>query len=103
MTPEGKVKTRVKKILAKFKPKLWDHWPVQSGYGAPTLDCTGAISGRAFAIETKAPGEHPTPRQQLTIEEMRAAGIRVFVIGESVVDGYYSGELELFEWLKSHK
>lgn len=102
MTPEGKVKKRVKRMLAVFQPKLWAHWPVQAGYGAPTLDCTGAISGHAFAIETKAPGEHPTKRQQLTIEEMRAAGIQVFVIGEEIVDGYYSGELELWNWLKKH-
>lgn len=102
MTPEGKVKKRVKKMLAHFGANLWAHWPVQTGYGAPTLDCTGAINGHAFAIETKRPGQHPTERQKLTIEEMRAAGIAVFVIGEAFDDGYYSGEMDLWKWLKRH-
>lgn len=83
MTPEGKVKADVKKILAKFKPQLYDHWPVQAGYGKPTLDCTGAINGHAFAIETKAPGKSPTSRQELTISDMTLAGIQVFVIDGS--------------------
>ena len=107
MTPEGKVKDRVKRLLALFGPKLWAHWPVQTGYGAPTLDCTGAINGHAFAIETKY-NDVPTKRQQLTIEEMRAAGIAVFVVGEKIYsDGgkawQASGMMELGTWLKSHR
>lgn len=103
MTPEGKVKERVKKILKPFKPKLYAHWPVQTGYGAPTLDCNGAINGRAFSIETKAPGKHLTPQQEATKAEKEAAGIKVFVVGEKLMDdGYYTGEAELFSWLKAH-
>lgn len=105
MTPEGKVKAIVKRVLALCGPKLWAHWPVQTGYGAPTLDCTGALNGHAFAIETKY-NDVPTDRQALTIEEMRAAGITVFVVGEKVPRGRVreaSGLRELAEWLKSHK
>jgi hypothetical protein len=107
MTPEGKVKLRVKELLREFKPRLWAHWPVQVGYGAPTLDCTGAYNGHAFAIETKAPGEDLTDRQQLTKQEMEDAGIRVFVIGRVAwSDGgkklVYDGMLELEEWLQQH-
>lgn len=79
-TPEGKVKDRVKRILQQHKPQLYAHWPVQTGFGAPTLDCTGAIFGRAFAIETKAPGKIPTPRQISTMLEMKKAGYKLFVI-----------------------
>jgi len=79
-TPEGKVKERVKKLLAQYKPHLYAHWPVQNGMGSPTLDCTGAINGRSFAIETKAPGKELTPRQALTVAEMAAAGVVVWVI-----------------------
>jgi hypothetical protein len=79
-TPEGKVKERVKRILAKHKPQLYAHWPVQAGFGAPTLDCNGAILGHPFTIETKAPKKKPTPRQILTMQEMKVAGYKVFLI-----------------------
>lgn len=79
-TPESKVKARVKLILAKHKPQLYAHWPVQAGFGSPTLDCNGAILGKAFAIETKAPGKKPTPRQISTMVDMKRAGYKIFVI-----------------------
>lgn len=80
MTPEGRVKIHVKRILEKYKPALYAHWPVQTGFGAPTLDCNGAILGIAFSIETKAPGKMPTARQLATMREMKAAGIKIFLI-----------------------
>ena len=115
-TPEGKVKDRVKRILKKHG--CYQFWPVQTGYGAPTLDCLGCHNGFFFGIETKAPGKHPTPRQMLTIDDMTAAHGKVFVIGEykrgdkvKVGHGYppyekeiivqeeYSGLGELEAWL----
>jgi hypothetical protein len=54
--------------------------PVQTGYGSPTLDYLGSSRGRAFAIETKAPGKKPTVRQKAIIKEMEHAGMKVFVI-----------------------
>jgi hypothetical protein len=80
MTPEGKVKVRVKRILDRYKPALYAHWPVQTGFGAPTLDCNGALWGQAFSIETKAAGKRPTARQIETMREMKAAGIKIFLI-----------------------
>ncbi len=79
-TPEGKVKDRVKRLLKKHD--CYQHWPVQTGYGAPTLDCVGCCSGFFFAVETKAPGKRPTPRQRLTMADMREANGAVFVVGE---------------------
>jgi hypothetical protein len=79
MTPEGRVKHLVKKMLAEFTG-LHAHWPVQNGMGSPTLDCIVCCRGYYVAIETKAPGKHPTPRQELTIEHIKAAGGLVFVI-----------------------
>jgi hypothetical protein len=93
-TPEGRVKTQVKRILKGYA-NLWSHWPVQNGMGSPTLDCVGIYYGFGFAIETKAPGEKPTPRQELTIADIRAAGGPVFVI-----DGE-AGYKQLEEWLCS--
>jgi hypothetical protein len=109
MTPEGKVKAAVKKLL-KSIPYVHTHWPVQTGYGAPTLDCTGTIRsalycniGVSFAIETKAPGEKLTPRQELTKSQMEEAGVTVFVVGEHIeADGSYSGMAHLSRWLRQH-
>jgi hypothetical protein len=54
--------------------------PVQAGDGAPGLDFYTCAFGRFFAIETKASGKKPTARQTLTINELRRAGAKVFVI-----------------------
>ena len=78
MTPERKVKIAVKKVLKEMG--AYQFWPVQTGMGAPTLDCIGCYQERFFAIETKAPGKKPTPRQELTIQQMRNAQAMVFVI-----------------------
>lgn len=90
-TPEGVVKNRVKQVL-KVYGAYW-HCPVQNGMGAPSLDFVCCFKGRYFAVETKAPGKKPTPRQEITISEIEKAGGNVFVI-----DGDCS---ELEEWLKS--
>ena len=78
MTPEGKVKEQVKKLLKQHG--AYYHMPVQNGMGAPTLDFVCCIKGRFFAIETKAPGKKPTPRQELTMTQMADAGAAVFVV-----------------------
>ena len=80
MTPEGKVKEKVKAIIKAYKPHVYSHWPVLNGMGAPTLDCVGCANGEYFAVETKADGKALTPRQLVTLEEMRKAGARVFII-----------------------
>lgn len=92
MTPEGKVKEKVKKVL-KAHGAYW-HMPVQNGMGAPSLDFIGCYFGRYYAIETKAGNKQPTPRQKLTIESIQAAGGKTFVVNE------VSGLKELEEWLQ---
>lgn len=94
MTPEGRVKAAIKKIIAAYHPHVYSHWPVQNGMGAPTLDCIGCVGGRYFAIEAKKPGAKPTERQEQTISQMIAAGARVFVI-----DGRPSQMHEFDTWL----
>jgi hypothetical protein len=92
-TPEGKIKDDIKKVLKAHA--TYYYMSVPYGYGAPTLDFTGCHRGRFFAIEAKAPGKLPTPRQELTAQEMKAAGAAVFVI-----DGPYGLE-ELKAWLSA--
>ncbi len=78
MTPEGKVKNEVKKQLKLLG--AYQFWPVQTGMGAPTLDCLCSINGRFVGIETKAPGKRPTPRQELTINAICNSGGITLVI-----------------------
>ncbi len=74
MTPEGRVKADIKKWLK--SQGAYFFMPVQSGYGASTLDFLVCLNGRFYAIETKAPGRNlkASPRQMQVIEEIRAAG-----------------------------
>lgn len=78
MTPEGKVKEKVKRLLKKYG--AYYHMPVMNGMGAPTLDFVCCYHGFFIAIETKAPGKKPTPRQLLTMADMEAAGAFVFAV-----------------------
>lgn len=92
MTPEGKVKAAVNKLLSKYK-SLYRFMPVPGGFGASSLDYLLCINGHFVALETKAPGKKPTDRQKLVIGQIRRAGGTVFVI-----DGE-NGELEQLEAL----
>lgn len=81
-TPEGKVKTQIKKVLKPFidNGTMWAFWPVPYGYGKREIDCIGCHLGEFFAIEAKAHGKEPTALQELTIGSMRKARGKVFVI-----------------------
>lgn len=78
-TPEGKIKTKVNARLKDINP-LWKFMPVSMGYGLPSLDYLLCVNGYFVAIETKAPGKKPTPRQEHTIGIIRAAGGIVFIV-----------------------
>jgi hypothetical protein len=84
-TPEGKVKRKVSALLKSYSG-LFYTMPVPSGFGESTLDYLGCYRGLFFAVETKAPGGKPTPRQETTIATMRAAGATVFVIDGDTTD-----------------
>ena len=91
MTPEGQVKHKIKQVLKKYG--AWYYMPVPGGYGEPTLDFICSYHSITFAIEAKAHGKKPTPRQKVTINTMERTGIRTFVI-----DGD-KGLKELRDWL----
>ena len=78
-TPEGKVKAVVSALL-KDAPDIYYFMPVQGGFGASTIDYLGCHKGRFFGIETKAPGEKPTVRQQLVLAFIKRAGGKTFLI-----------------------
>ena len=85
MTPEGKVKVRVKKILT--EAGAYYAMPVASGYGnAGTPDFLVCYRCQFLAIETKANGGKPTALQEATMQRIRDAGGRVLVIDETNVE-----------------
>lgn len=89
-TPESKVKAMVRKVLAEFSERvevdgfsvetLKQYWPVPSGFGESDLDCIVCYYGVYIAIETKASGKKPTPRQELCIARTHGAGGMTFAI-----------------------
>jgi hypothetical protein len=79
LTPEGKVKAAVNRIIDKYK-SVYKFMPVPSGYGPSSLDYLLCINGHFVAIETKAPGKKPTDRQKMIIGQITRAGGVVFVI-----------------------
>lgn len=91
MTPEGRVKNQIRKVLKEFG--VWFYSPVSNGMGMHGIpDFVGIHKGRSIMIEAKAPGGKPTPRQEITIAAIRSAGGQVFVI-----DGDCS---DLITWLQ---
>ena len=79
MTPEGRIKEIVRKVLKEYG--VWFYSPVSNGMGVHGIpDFVGVYRGRSVMIETKAPGKKPTPRQEMQIAAIRKAGGTVFVI-----------------------
>jgi hypothetical protein len=92
MTPEGRIKEKIKRMFKRYGSDVKYHMPVQNGMGEPTLDFTAAVRGFMFVIETKAPGKKPTVRQAKTLDEYARAGAFCFVVdsdeGVALVEEY---------------
>jgi hypothetical protein len=84
ITPEGKVKQDVRKLLTEFN--IWFYMPVQTGYGVGGIpDFICCWKGMFIAIETKAPGRESrvTPAQRQRMTEIREHGGRVVVVSSA--------------------
>ena len=81
MTEEGAIKKKVRANIRASGGYVFS--PVQMGMGSPTLDDLCCIGGKFIAIEYKAEGKVPTPRQLLTMKEIRKAG-GIAIWGDSV-------------------
>jgi hypothetical protein len=83
MTPEGRTKRKIREVFNKYKSHgIYVYMPVPSGYGKSSLDYLGFICGLGFAVEAKAPGQKPKPRQEGIIEDIERGGVPVFVIDD---------------------
>lgn len=93
LTPEGKVKTKIRKVLAKYRDSIYVVMNVPAGWGASTVDYVGCAGGLFFGIEAKRAGGKPTPRQAGMLEDIERAQGKTFVISDD------AGLLELDAWL----
>jgi hypothetical protein len=75
--PEGKLKAEVKAYLK--EQGAYFFMPVQTGFGAATVDFLCCVKGRFVAIETKVRPRRATLRQMRCLEHVRDAGGVAFV------------------------
>jgi hypothetical protein len=81
-TPEDKVKSKVKALLAKYP--VYSFMPATGGYGRSGVpDFVCCIKGRFFAIETKAGDNKPTKLQEREIKRIQDCKGAAFVINEN--------------------
>ena len=78
MTPEGQVKQQVDKYLKDHG--IYYFKPVQTGYGATTLDYLCCWNGRFVGIECKSLSGEVTARQRLVILQIVEAGGLAYVV-----------------------
>lgn len=89
MTPEGKIKKRVKEILDEVG--AWYCMPVGSGYGKSAIpDFIICYQGYFLAIETKAGNKQATAIQAKEIERIKAAKGVAWVINETNIENLKS-------------
>jgi hypothetical protein len=113
MTPEGRVKQNISRILASF-PFVYPFMPVQYGMGAAGVDyhCVAGkyfiLEGKlemvpvAFFIEAKKPGDKPTDRQaNFARDRKKGQNAVTFVIDEDPSIRKGSGLAKLTEWLEA--
>ncbi len=90
MTPEKKVKTKVKKILKDLS--CYYCMPSTNGYGSSGVpDIIASYRGKFIGIECKANGNKPTALQEKNLKDIKNSLGQSLVIDEKNVD-----MLELF-------
>lgn len=79
MTPEGKVKEKIKRLLKHYG--AWYYMPVSIGmgqHGIPDFVC--CYNGKLFGIEAKAEGKKPTVLQMKQKSLIEASGGAWFLV-----------------------
>ena len=85
MTPEKKVKEKVKKVLKQLH--CYYCMPATGGYGASGVpDIIACYQGRFIGIECKANGNKATALQQKHLCEISVAGGVSLIIDETNID-----------------
>lgn len=90
MTPEGKIKAKIKDYLNALGPDCWYFMPSMTGYGRKGIpDVIGCYAGIPFAIEIKADGKlkTATPWQLRELQAFsRSGGIAMLVDSKDRVE-----------------
>ncbi len=85
MTPERRVKAKVRKVLDKLG--AYYVMPVTGGYGnSGAPDFLVCLHGRFFGIECKAGKNTPTPLQEKNLRQLSQAGGVALVVNDENVD-----------------
>lgn len=85
MTPEARVKTKVKKILDEMGAYYF--MPATGGFGRSGVpDIVGCIDGKFFGIECKAGSNKPTALQEKELRRITEAGGVALLINERNID-----------------
>jgi Holliday junction resolvase len=85
MTPEGKIKARVKKVLNDIG--AYYVMPMGTGFGHSGVpDFLICKAGLFYAIECKANGNKPTALQLNEMHKIRGAGGVTLIVDETNVD-----------------
>lgn len=85
MTPEGKVKKRVREVLNRLG--CYYAMPVTGGFGNSGVpDFLACVSGRFYGIECKAQGKQPTALQRDHLRRIAESGGIPLLIDETNVD-----------------
>jgi hypothetical protein len=85
LTPERKVKDKVKKVLKELG--AYYAMPATGGYGSSGVpDFLVCYRGRFIGLECKANGGKATALQEKNLEDIRKNGGTALVINESNVD-----------------
>lgn len=96
MTPEGKVKARLKKQLNELG--IYHFSPFQAGMGRAGIpDVIGCYRGVFVAFECKAGSNKPTALQEREMQAIREAGGHAYVINEDNVNDLQ----EILKWIKN--
>jgi hypothetical protein len=85
MTPEGKVKKRVKAILDELQ--VYNFSPMQNGMGRAGIpDIIACHGGKFIGIECKAGDNKPTALQERELNRILNAGGEAYVINEENIE-----------------
>ena len=85
MTPEAKVKEKIKKILKEHG--AYYAMPIGTGYGSSGVpDFLVCLNGEFLAIEAKAGRGVPTALQEKNMRDIEKAGGRTLVINEQSLE-----------------
>jgi pantoate kinase len=91
VTPEAKVKAKIKAVLK--EEEIYYAMPIGTGYGnsgVPDFLC--CVNGRFLGVEAKANGGKPTELQKKNLKDIELSGGYSVVINEDASDIQYLRE-----------